>query len=724
MAELEVLCLVWSICVIIAILIMGSRALRQKRELIGTLYNRPSIKYVKKRLLVKRVFKEKFLDIKVLSKRLYFREEHIKTKPLLAKPRFDLFDFEQPGGGIRHGIAAILGENIGTPTADLLMEKMSYFYDELMEDEEEKDLVHKAIRFEMKNNCIRNPYDIFGAKLCKLIESAFQDIIDAKESPPTSSYIRFYFPTFNVDFSKCHGWVISKINNFSGGKIFEKLDLTYRELSKHICIGFWISFLVILLVVVISVVLYQYGSTICIYMSCFNLELSLSLSLFFLNILVIAVLRKFIPNDNFYTKFTLTSFVYVVSYVIFATVGLYFYDYFTDIKVFLDFTNSTYLVPFDGFPNYSIMERIKGLLSVEKDDDQKNASEIHTPAIFLGMLLFLTTLITLPSLHCIKNQIDVYLVMNGKLKENRISGSFKKRLHSIGSLKNEEEERHLLWRIIKRNQLNISEAGVESTYQFMTQWAIYFTIKFWIDFYKEISDYKEKSFEELGYSNMNLTIEKYSNAAQNFSSKEINKIEELINFDVLWKSGLISFLSLSYAQVKLNDVQHELSLDLKQWFLYILASMCNTASYGCLLVMLATNVFDFIPLASDWIDMDDEDFPWPSYFMCNKVELILLFMFTMYPLIVQSSKRALKRLCWKKLKHFDDEVQPDILAESADLPECKSFGGGILSGFKFLSNYMSQLTGLFHFQFLQLPTFNFELPNICCIDNYIFTVFK
>ena len=67
--------------------------------------------------------------------------------------------------------------------------------------------------------------------------------------------------------------------------------------------------------------------------------------------------------------------------------------------------------------------------------------------------------------------------------------------------------------------------------------------------------------------------------------------------------------------------------------------------------------------ASDWIDI--EDLPWPSYFMCNKVELFLLFMFTMYPLIVQSFKRALKRLCWRKLKHFEDEIQPDILAESA-----------------------------------------------------------
>ena len=689
MAALEVFCLVWCICVIVAIGIMGIRALRQKRKLISTLYNRPSIKYVKKRLLVRRIFKDKFLDIKVLSKRLYFKEEHIRMRPFLAKPKFDLLDLEVPNGGIRHGIAAIMGESIGTPTKDLLMEKMRIFYDELMEDEEDKDLVHKAIRFEIKNNCIRNPYDIFGAKLCKLIESSFQDIIDMKEERPYS-FVRTYFPIFyDIDISSCRSWIILKTHHILAMETFKVHQ------KRWIFMGCFCAILIILIAILL---LYHYK---------LYLELVILVILFVLDFIIIAIARSPFKKENFYAEFTLSSLVLVVSQVIFLTVGLYVYDYFTDIQVFLEFTNATNQATnhtinhgpscpsFNGFPDYSIIGLIKEFLCV---DDERNISEIHTPVVFLGMLLFLTTIITVPSLGCIKNQIDVYLVMNGKLRGSRVSGSFRKRVHSISYRKNEEEERHLLWRIIKRNELSISEAGVESTYQFMTQWAIFFSIHFWIDLYREA----ERLNRDGGNTFMSCTSED-STFADIEKTRHIDFIAARTDFAILWKSGLLSFLSLSYAQAKLNDIQHELSLDLKQRILYYLASICNTISYGSLLVLFATNVFDFIPLARDWIDEenDEENSSWLLNLGSSKVELFVLFIFTLYPLIANSVKRAIKLLF---IKHLKDEVKPDILAETSDIPECNSIGRCLKSTFQSFVTHMSGFTGVFHFKFLQLPT--------------------
>ena len=106
--------------------------------------------------------------------------------------------------------------------------------------------------------------------------------------------------------------------------------------------------------------------------------------------------------------------------------------------------------------------------------------------VLLAIILGLTTVFTIPSLHCIKNQIDVSLVTEGQLKnvsediEILSAPSYDYTQLARKDYNSEEEESLLLWRIIKRNELSISEAGVESTYQFMTQWAIYFTINYWL----------------------------------------------------------------------------------------------------------------------------------------------------------------------------------------------------------------------------------------------------
>ena len=158
-------------------------AKKKKDRMVESLNHRPSVKYLRKRLLVRNVFKEKFPEIKRLAKKLHFKEESVKEKPFLSKPKFN--PIELPNGGIRSGISSILGESLGSTTEDMLMEKISSMYDMLVENDTDQDqsLMHKALRFEIKNNCMKNPYDIFGSKFCKIIESAFQDIADLQKKP-------------------------------------------------------------------------------------------------------------------------------------------------------------------------------------------------------------------------------------------------------------------------------------------------------------------------------------------------------------------------------------------------------------------------------------------------------------------------------------------------------------------------------------------------------------
>ena len=89
--------------------------------------------------------------------------------------------------------------------------------------------------------------------------------------------------------------------------------------------------------------------------------------------------------------------------------------------------------------------------------------------------------------------------------------------------------------------------------------------------------------------------------------------------------------------MKLNDVQHELSLDVKQRMLYCLATICNTMSYVSLLVLLAINIFDFIPLLRDRLSKEDDEEDWTGLLNegTSKVEFWAIYIMSMFPLMMK-----------------------------------------------------------------------------------------
>ena len=659
MAALEIFCFVWGLVVVATIGFLMKYAQKKKDRMLESLKHRPSVKYLRKRLLVRNVFKEKFPEIKRLAKKLHFKEESVKEKPFLSKPKFN--PIELPNGGIRSAISSILGESLGSTTEDMLMEKISSLYDLLVENDTELDqsLMHKALRFEIKNNCMKNPYDIFGSKFCKIIESAFQDIADLQKKPTL-----FQEWSRRVYDMKIAQWISLTFDQcISLTTEYKKMWLTIR----------------IIIVVATFVLIVTCGVVYELYM-----EICLMAFLVLINFGIILFVKVF----SFYEKFTLSSIVLCISQVIFITVGLYMYDYASDIQVFLKYSSTTdrnASVDLNSIPQYSIIGYIKNTTG---DSETMEISEIHMPVVFLKMLLILTAIITIPSLTCIKNQMDVTFVMNGKVKEAPLQGDYRKRLFTVGA-NHKEETSELLWRIIKRHELTISEAGVESTYQFMVQWAIYFTMNYWFSLADKTRD---------TFTNNEFFID----------------VRDNLRFGFLWRSGFISLLSLSYAQIKLNDVQHELSLDAKQRFMYSLASISNTISYAALLVLLATNVFDTVPLIRDYYLQNDPDGDLDGFLLLegtSKVELITLYLITMFPLLTRTAKAIMEKMCC--MKKVVTQRNADILFESRPNPMSKTVKGCLASLLQRIMTYLNGLTGVFHFQFLQLPTSqSFQYRNI------------
>ena len=377
MAALELFSFAWFICFMIYLVVKMKRVQRQRTNLFYSMNNRPCLKYVKTRLQVRKVFNEDFLGIKWLAKKLYFSEESIRDAPFLAKPKFTPLDL--PNGGIRSAIAAIIGENIGTTTEDKFMEKMNGLYESLMEDEDGTDLIHSAIRFEMKNNCIKNPYDMFGSKLCKLIETAFQDIVDMKKS---ARYVQPVYTRFCDSYIS--RWFTCKIDYLltTATKIVEE--------HKKVCLS--LGAFSVIIGIILAIVFLCHKKL--------YLEMGILLSLLVVNFVIIALTKDY----PLYAKFKLSSFIACVSKVIFLTVGLYVYDYASDIQVFLHymfaFVNADELSKlsdkFDGIPEYSIIGHMKECVGVEHS---RNISEIHAPIVFLLTLLLLTAMLTLPSLN-------------------------------------------------------------------------------------------------------------------------------------------------------------------------------------------------------------------------------------------------------------------------------------------------------------------------------------
>ena len=161
--------------------------------------------------------------------------------------------------------------------------------------------------------------------------------------------------------------------------------------------------------------------------------------------------------------------------------------------------------------------------------------------------------------------------------------------------------------LLKRNDMSINEASVESTLQFVVQWIVYFTMCYWLDLALRV----QKKYESNTSTIIPIsTLQKYNYSANltiphhrydEFTEEEICGLSSALTFDILGKSTIISVFSLSLSQMKSNNIQHELSTTFIQKFFYFLASFLNTISHLSLFTLFGTQLFQLIQTIDNWI---------------------------------------------------------------------------------------------------------------------------
>ena len=523
------------ICPLILMVFQGFTiwcANRKKRKMVKALRSRPNTKYIKARIDVVIAFKTHFSEIK------RFAEESITPK---YDANDDLIDSEK-----------------------CLIDKLTFLYELLIENETEKGIIHKAVRFEIKSSCMKHPFDILGSQISKKIESTFQSIMNQKEK----SEIHSPLPTF---FSTMSGFIWRKKK-----KLLSSIGLVDCCQESHKA-----SMIAVLVVVANTVVAYwvkTYGIW---------LEGGLVLFLEVICAVTVFVLTR-LPS---FSKYTFLSIIRSAVNAVFLTFGLYLYDYCSDLQVFNKFRspdscNGTSKALGRVVPTYSIFRYIKHLVKYDGTEEETfSISEVLGPLLVCILIVLVSTITTVPSLKRIINEIHVSLAVGGRLKELSQTPTEDQGIVSIP-----------IESVISRSEISINEARTESIFQFMIQWSIYYTLTYWINLAQ-----RAEGLYQLNEGNMNNFPTSIGNrTTQNLLTEEdICGLDKIIVFRTLWKSGAISLFSLSWAQYKANNVQHELCITRLQKILYFLSSACNTFSYTALVVLFATNLSEFAILIAD-----------------------------------------------------------------------------------------------------------------------------
>ena len=133
---------------------------------------KPNLNYLKSRITANTVLNEFFPSIKVLSRKLLHSRKCYADMPGVYPDEMNRknctrdrnpFEADQ----ITSGIEEIVGSEF------MLMEKLNNLYITLVQNASNRKDMENAIRFEIRKRCMKHPHDIFGAHVCKKIDSLY-----------------------------------------------------------------------------------------------------------------------------------------------------------------------------------------------------------------------------------------------------------------------------------------------------------------------------------------------------------------------------------------------------------------------------------------------------------------------------------------------------------------------------------------------------------------------
>ena len=160
---------------------------KRKAYTIKSLKSKPSVCYLKTRIRAHRCFNESFPSIKECAQKLLSLDKFYSGTSINPKTKANGAEImnHTPSQSALDGdqffsvIEGILGMEF------VLLEKLNWLYLTLVQSAGNKIEMQKAIRFEIKQRCMKHPHDIFGAQICKKINSLYQDVIDKQERGKT-----------------------------------------------------------------------------------------------------------------------------------------------------------------------------------------------------------------------------------------------------------------------------------------------------------------------------------------------------------------------------------------------------------------------------------------------------------------------------------------------------------------------------------------------------------
>ena len=554
---------------------------KRKAYTSKSLKGKPNFGYLKARIRSNSALNQHFPSIKSLTLQLLGLERFVTRNSL--DPDNDICGAENRNAISTRGsyetdsVPSVMEKIAGTEF--VLLEKLNNLYLSLVQNASNKEDMQNAIRFEIKQRCMTHPHDIFGAAVCKKIGSLYQDVIDQQQKQTKDSSFGQWYTRID---SACY-----------------HLSTTCFAKFKKRCLDNKNIFLKVLIVSLITIV--TLGGVFAVSMLVnVNIWMEVGLLICLLGMTIGSVF--ILKQRDFYSNFTSTSIIVAVGKVVFLVVGLHLYDYVADIQVLYIFVNpkvlrmSFTLISRMNDKNYPSIFNYNKYVSNPGNVSQRVAPKelmypiIGISAIFLMMTLIMSMIFTIPSITTIITKIRLYLLFDGEPVSVRTATANTPEYNKIQHVSTES--------IIYRNELSINEASYESSYQFLGQWVTYFVLCYWISVVTKINN-------KLGiaddYDTSNILLNSTTQNGENMD-KHIAEIKEISTFQILWKSGVLSLASMSFCQLKTNNVLHEYSTDLRQKFFYLIASVGNTTSFTSIAVLGSVAVVDITILLSNKIN--------------------------------------------------------------------------------------------------------------------------
>ena len=250
-------------------------------------------------------------------------------------------------------------------------------------------------------------------------------------------------------------------------------------------------------------------------------------------------------------------------WVILLFFPFYGYDWVSDLLVLTSNYNLS----------VKVQEAFTNVNSTQSAGISRKSFRNSIPFDIAGFLLIISTFYTLPNIKTLIHQIQIKCIMENPNTET------------------EDVQQVNIKSVLKRNDASLIESATESSIQVVFQWGSYMGLSYLVG--------KFRTHYVGSYD---------CSAGEDFSLATVCDLRDTVAFRsniFLWASGLGGIMSLTMAQFKSHNVQHEFCTTLKMKVAFALSALMNTLSHMMLCVSMFTSGLDFNNLITDKLEAEN-----------------------------------------------------------------------------------------------------------------------